>query len=66
MQINRIPITFFNKTHDYNTFFIENNDNLWNQKQCPIYSISINRLAINCYNKWIKVLNIKSTVIKNC
>ncbi|CAI6363230.1 unnamed protein product [Macrosiphum euphorbiae] len=70
IEINGIPDTFFNKTTNYyNTFFIENNDNLWEKKQCTIYGTSIKsskRMTLNYYEKWITVSNNTVTVTRKC
>lgn len=70
MKINGIPNTFFNETTNYyNTFFIENNNDLWDKKQCTIFGTSIkssNRMAINYYEKWTTMSNNTITIKRKC
>lgn len=70
MQINGIPNTFFNETTNYyNKFFIENNNDVWDKKQCTIFGTSIkssNRMAINYYEKWTTISNNTITIKRKC
>lgn len=53
----------------YNTFFIENNDNIWEKKQCTIFGTSLkssDRMSTNYYEKWITLSNNTITVYRKC